>query len=144
MQETQETWDHPLGRKDPLEEEIVTHSSILTWRTPWTEGSSWQQSMESQRVGHDWASVCMSIHIQSRNLLPLYVDIEWVIPQRASELLAVLTGESIRTLSHTDWWNYFSPKATQQRLDKVTASTEIRKKKKKEKKQILELKNTMK
>ena len=26
-----------LGREDPLEEEIATHSSILAWRIPWTE-----------------------------------------------------------------------------------------------------------
>ena len=26
-----------LGQEDPLEEEITTHSSILAWRTPWTE-----------------------------------------------------------------------------------------------------------
>ena len=29
-----------LGLKDPLEEEMATHFSILTWRTPWTEGYS--------------------------------------------------------------------------------------------------------
>ena len=28
---------HPLGQKDPLEEEMATHSSILAWRIPWTE-----------------------------------------------------------------------------------------------------------
>ena len=37
MQETQETWIPSLGREDPLEEEMATHSSILAWRTPWTE-----------------------------------------------------------------------------------------------------------
>ena len=26
-----------LGREDPLEEEMATHSSILSWRIPWTE-----------------------------------------------------------------------------------------------------------
>ena len=26
-----------LGREDPLEKELATHSSILAWRTPWTE-----------------------------------------------------------------------------------------------------------
>ena len=28
-----------LGREDPLEEDIATHSSILAWRIPWTEES---------------------------------------------------------------------------------------------------------
>ena len=36
MQETQETWIRSLGWKDPLEEEMVTHSSILAWKIPWT------------------------------------------------------------------------------------------------------------
>ena len=33
----QETWIHSLGWKDPLEKELATHSSILTWRIPGTE-----------------------------------------------------------------------------------------------------------
>ena len=42
-----------LGREDPLEEEVATHSSILARRIPWTEESGRLQSMGSQRVGHD-------------------------------------------------------------------------------------------
>ena len=30
----------PLGQKDPLEEEMATHSSMLVWRIPWTEEST--------------------------------------------------------------------------------------------------------
>ena len=37
----------------PLEEGMVTHSSILAWRTPWTVDSGGLQSMGSQRVGHN-------------------------------------------------------------------------------------------
>ena len=33
----QETWVQLLGREDPLEEEMATHSSILAWRISWTE-----------------------------------------------------------------------------------------------------------
>ena len=33
----QETWVQSLGWKDPLEEGMATHSSILAWRIPWTE-----------------------------------------------------------------------------------------------------------
>ena len=51
----QETWVQSLGRENPLEEEMVTHSSILTWTIPWTEEPGGLQSMESQRVEHDWA-----------------------------------------------------------------------------------------
>ena len=49
----QETWVRFLGREDPLEKEITTHSSILAWEIPWTEEPSGLQSMGSQRVGHD-------------------------------------------------------------------------------------------
>ena len=36
---TQETWVQSLGQEDPLEKEMETHSSILTWKIPWTERS---------------------------------------------------------------------------------------------------------
>ena len=49
----QETWVRSLGRKDPLEKEMATHSTILAWRIPWTEESGGLQSTGSQRVGHD-------------------------------------------------------------------------------------------
>ena len=48
-----ETQVRSLGREDPLEKEMVTHSGILTWRIPWTEKPGRLQSMGSQRVGHD-------------------------------------------------------------------------------------------
>ena len=34
-QETQEMWFRSLGREDPLEEEMSTHSTVLAWRIPW-------------------------------------------------------------------------------------------------------------
>ena len=42
-----------LGREDPLEDGMETHSSILAWRIPWTEESVELQSTGSQRAGHD-------------------------------------------------------------------------------------------
>ena len=42
-----------LGREDPLEEEMATHSSILAWRIPWTEEPGGLQPMGSQRVRHN-------------------------------------------------------------------------------------------
>ena len=41
------------GQKDPLEEEMATHSSIFAWKIPWTEEPGRPQSMELQRVRHD-------------------------------------------------------------------------------------------
>ena len=40
-----ETWVRSLGREDPLEKEMATHSSILAWRIPW---------MENQMDGEAW------------------------------------------------------------------------------------------
>ena len=42
-----------LGGEDPLEKEMATHSSILTWKIPRTEEPGRLQSMGSQRAGHD-------------------------------------------------------------------------------------------
>ena len=48
-----ETWVRSLGRKDPLEKEMATHSSSLAWKIPWTEKRGRLQSMGLQRVGRD-------------------------------------------------------------------------------------------
>ena len=53
MQEIQEMQIWILGWKDPLEEEMATHSSVLAWRVPWTEETGGIQFIELQRVGHD-------------------------------------------------------------------------------------------
>ena len=48
-----ETWVRSLGRKDPLEKEMATHSSILAWEVPWTKEPGRLQSMGLQRVGYN-------------------------------------------------------------------------------------------
>ena len=48
-----ETRVRSLGREDPLEKEMVTHSSILAWRIPWMEKPGRLQSTGLQGVGHD-------------------------------------------------------------------------------------------
>ena len=54
MKETQETWVWSLGQEDPLEEEMETHSSVLSWKISWIEVPGGLQSNGSQRVGHRW------------------------------------------------------------------------------------------
>ena len=49
----QETWIQSLGREDPLEKEMATHSGIPAWRIPWTEEPGGLQSMGSQRLRHN-------------------------------------------------------------------------------------------
>ena len=50
MQEKQEIWVRSLGQEDPLEQETVTHSSILAWEIPWIEEPGGLQSMTLQRA----------------------------------------------------------------------------------------------
>jgi len=52
----QEMQVRSLGWKDPLEEEMATHSSSLAWEIPWTEEPGRLQSTGSQTVGHDLAT----------------------------------------------------------------------------------------
>ena len=51
-----ETRVRSLGREDPLEKEMATHSSTLAWRIPWMEEPAGLQSTGSQRVRHNWAT----------------------------------------------------------------------------------------
>ena len=50
MQETYETWVQPLSWKNPWEEAMATHSSILVWRISWTEQPGGLQSIGLQRA----------------------------------------------------------------------------------------------
>ena len=57
MQETQETCRFdPWVKEDPLEEGMVTYSSILAWKIPWTEEPAGLQSKGSERVRHNWVT----------------------------------------------------------------------------------------
>ena len=49
----QESQVQSLGQEDPLEKGTAAHSSILSWRIPWTEESGGLMSMGSPRVIHD-------------------------------------------------------------------------------------------
>ena len=49
---TRVTQVRSLGREDPLEKEMATHSSTIAWKIPKTEEPGRQQSMGLQRVGH--------------------------------------------------------------------------------------------
>ena len=60
-----------LGREDPLEKEMATHSSILAWKIPWTEEPGRLQSMGSQGVGHNWAA---SLHFKPCQSLCDFLD----------------------------------------------------------------------
>ena len=74
MQKTQ-VWS--LGQEDPLEKEMASHFSVLAWRIPWTEEPGGLQSLESQRVRHNWAKnthkilyvcVCARTYMHAKSL----------------------------------------------------------------------------
>ena len=59
----QETQGRSLGRENLLEKGMVTHSSILAWRVPWTEEPGEIQSVGFQRVRHDWVTNTFSFMV---------------------------------------------------------------------------------
>ena len=78
----QETQVQYLGQERPLEEEMETHSSILTWRIPWTEEPGRLQSVGSQRVTRTCACIHTHTHTHTHN--SMLMDAEW-------NLIAVLS-----------------------------------------------------
>ena len=67
-----------LGREDPLEEGMATHSSILAWRIPWTEEPGGLQSVGWQRVGHKWMTNTFTLRVES-----LFFKAIWLSCKRA-------------------------------------------------------------
>ena len=78
MPEMQETLVQFLGRDDPLEEEMATHSSILAWRIPWAEEPGRLQSMGVTKSWmllsvHEVASLFTSMQCPPPSLSPKQV-----------------------------------------------------------------------
>ena len=83
-----ETRIRSLGQEVPLEKEMVTHSSILAWRIPWTEKPGRVQSMGLQRVGHDWAislSLSLSLYFY-RNQHQIQENLQTEVPGGSPKL----------------------------------------------------------
>ena len=91
MQETQEMGVWSLGWKDLLEKGTATHSSILAWKIPWTKEPGRLQSMESQRVGHDWAHP----HAPQECTLDLSETISFRLPLRVYHVIIALSKKSL-------------------------------------------------
>ena len=63
-----------LGREDPLQEGVATHSSVLAWRIPWTEESGGPHSTGSQsRTGLKWLNTNTRTASQNQ---------KWLCPQK--------------------------------------------------------------
>ena len=72
-----ETWVRSLGREDPLEKEMATHSSILAWKIPWMEGSGRWQSMGLRRVRQDWATSLFTFMFSIDFFSLSYIKANW-------------------------------------------------------------------
>ena len=97
MQETR-VWS--LGREDPLEKEMATHSSTLAWKIPWTEEPGRLQSMGSQRVGHDWAT---ELHFRKEVSL---CDGNWLF--KINWFCPPLVGTTLAHCNHTELLTHLS------------------------------------
>ena len=71
-----ETWVQSLSWEDLLEKEMVTHSSVLAWKTPWMETPGRLQSKRLQRVRHDWVTSLSLMH--SGHFFQLYYSY-WIV-----------------------------------------------------------------
>ena len=69
MQETLETWVQSLGQKDSLEEGRATHSSILAWEIPWTEGAWWATLHRVHRVTKESHMTEVTWHAHKREVI---------------------------------------------------------------------------
>ena len=83
LPEMWKAWVSSLAWEDPLEQAMVTHSSILAWRIPWTEEPGGLQSMGSQKVGHDWVTFTFKIF----NLGPWATAYKWFSPVESNRVL---------------------------------------------------------
>ena len=100
-----------MGGEDPLEEEMTTHSSILAWKTPWTEEPGGLQSMGSQRIEHDRLSMHMSMqayththtHTHICNNLLIYTQAPQALSDEAHLLLWGSDGTDSSDSSPEDW-----------------------------------------
>ena len=77
-----ETWFRSLGREDPLENEMATHSSILDWRIPWTEelggleSTGRKESDTTERLRFHMTLTRSKIAVAALNALHIYQSIQ--------------------------------------------------------------------
>ena len=103
MQDTQ-VWS--LGWEETLEKGMVTHSSILAWKIPWTEEPGTLQSMGSQRVRHTWATEQQYSIVLVHHILPIYSSIHGHLG--GFHVLAVVSNALVSMLAGHRWhWGLY-------------------------------------
>ena len=111
MQEETEMWIWSLGQEDHLEKEMVTHTSILALGNPMDRGA-WGRglwSLESQRVGHDWATVHVKILPVLQRLSKALADPVHTVWQQCniSSVIVITHSSSVEWSFPCPRWNYF-------------------------------------
>ena len=105
-----------LGQKDPLEEGMVTHSSILAWRIPGTEVPGGLQSKGSQRAGHDWSDFSTQApktHAHTRTCKWIFIATLIAIVKTWKEPKCSTTGGQISKIRPFPHWNTAAAKSLQ-------------------------------
>ena len=92
-----------LGWEDPLEKETATRSSILAWTIPWTEEPGRQQSMGSQRVGHNWVTSLSFTMLWSRQISWRKLDIKGKFPRRRTGKEPACQCRRLKRLRFDPW-----------------------------------------
>ena len=100
MQETQ-VWS--LSWEDPVEKGTATHSSILTRRIPWMEKPGRLQSIELQRVGHNWATNTVMFP-QCTLLESVYHKWCWILSKPCSTSIKMIVSSQSYGFSSGHVW----------------------------------------
>ena len=86
-----ETWVRSLGREDPLENEMATHSSVLAWKIPWTERLGGLQSTGRSRIRlSDFTFTFINFDVQLFKVVSVILGFGHIFPKSFSDLGPVL------------------------------------------------------
>ena len=102
MLETQEMQVWLLGWEETLEEGMVTCSSILAWRIPWTEEPDGLESMELRRVGHyRVAEHTRTLHTETRgtffrSIILSYTSTSGTIPNQRRQCVIMFKTRALK------------------------------------------------
>ena len=108
--QSQEILIQPLCQEDPLEKEMVPHSSILAWKIPWTEEPGRLQSMGLQRVRHHWVTSLFLFFFRFFSLIDYYrirIKLLLLHPRLFPTLIIILCSVSFDPISGLYLFAYF-------------------------------------
>ena len=94
----QEMGVQPLGWEDPLQKEVATHSSILSWEILWTEDPGVLQSIGSHRVGYDSSDLAHT-HARSQevgSMVTPSLQMGAPSPERLRKTFPTSQGKTVR------------------------------------------------